>query len=271
MQCRYCRAWNPDEEHRCTRCGRRLHFANARSAPDSYPIQTATAPELAELARAVAQETPQEELESQPARASYQRGLFREQVVTIPVLQGSEPSDGMKPPRPSRPRTARKVHADQQALDFGGPRVRTALETVIYCDSPVASPVHRGLAVALDASMILTATGLFVITFQLVGGEVVLTGQTIPLFVVMAAIFGFLYHFLFCLANIDTPGMHWTELQLLNFDGQRPERDQRAYRLLARCLSLLAAGLGLLWALVDEEKLTWHDHMSRTFPSPIRR
>jgi hypothetical protein len=26
--------------------------------------------------------------------------------------------------------------------------------------------------------------------------------------------------------------------------------------------------LGMLWALVDEEALTWHDHMSKTFPTP---
>ena len=27
-------------------------------------------------------------------------------------------------------------------------------------------------------------------------------------------------------------------------------------------------GLGLVWALVDEENLTWHDHISKTFPTP---
>jgi hypothetical protein len=26
-------------------------------------------------------------------------------------------------------------------------------------------------------------------------------------------------------------------------------------------------GLGMFWALMDEEGLTWHDHMSRTFPT----
>jgi len=24
----------------------------------------------------------------------------------------------------------------------------------------------------------------------------------------------------------------------------------------------------LVWALVDEENLTWHDHISKTFPTP---
>src|SRR6202041_3046551 len=30
----------------------------------------------------------------------------------------------------------------------------------------------------------------------------------------------------------------------------------------------LSGGLGLVWALVDEENLTWHDHISKTFPTP---
>jgi hypothetical protein len=30
---------------------------------------------------------------------------------------------------------------------------------------------------------------------------------------------------------------------------------------------LLAAGTGLIWALVDEDSLTWHDHISGTFPT----
>src|ERR1017187_2403797 len=269
MTCRYCSAWNHEEERRCSRCGRRLHLANARPAPDPYPIQTATAPDLMEYAHAGA---PAREAETpQAAKVVYQRSLFREQVTSIPVLRGAENSEAIRPPRPSRPRTARRVHADQQALDFGSPRVRTALEAVIYCDAPVAAPIHRALAVALDTSMILMALGLFVITFQLAGGEVVLNSNTIPLFAGIAVVFGFFYHFLFCIANGDTPGMCWTQLRLLNFDGQRPDRAQRSYRLAAKCLSFLAAGLGVLWALVDEEKLSWHDHISRTFPSPRQR
>ncbi len=269
MHCRYCRAWNNDEEHRCARCGRRLHLANARPAPEGYPIQTATAPALMEYSQ-VATEEAEYPPEPEPPRVEYQRSLFRglQQVVAMPVLRGSEAAEAMRAPRPSRPRTARKVHADQQALDFGAARVRTSLEAVIYCDAPVALPVHRVLAIALDTSMILIALGVFVFTFQLAGGTVVLNSATLPLFGGIAAVFGFFYHFLFCIANGDTPGMCWAGLQLLNFDGEAPDRDQRAYRLVAKCLSFLAAGLGVLWALVDEEKLTWHDHMSKTFPSP---
>jgi uncharacterized RDD family membrane protein YckC len=77
-----------------------------------------------------------------------------------------------------------------------------------------------------------------------------------------------LYKLLWCIANGDTPGMRWTHLTLLNFDGKKPNRKQRIGRLASGLLSVMAAGIGLVWALADEESLTWHDHMSKTFPTP---
>ncbi len=237
----------------------------SRPGPENYAIQTATAPDLLQYSHTEKEAAPPE---PEPARIVYQRPLFRElqQVMPIPSLRSSDAQD-TKPHRPSRPRTARRAHADQQALDFTAQRTRTA-EASIYCDAPVASPVHRAMAAALDASMVVMALGTFVITFELAGGVVTMNAHTAAMLAGIAAVFGLLYQLLFCLANGDTPGMRWTQLRLTNFDGGRPDAEQRVYRLAGQCLSVLAAGLGLLWALVDEEKLTWHDHMSRTFPSP---
>ena len=53
-------------------------------------------------------------------------------------------------------------------------------------------------------------------------------------------------------------------LRVVNFDGYPADARQRLVRFVCACLSTLA-GLGLLWALFDEEKLTWYDHMSKTF------
>jgi hypothetical protein len=55
----------------------------------------------------------------------------------------------------------------------------------------------------------------------------------------------------------------------VDFDGREPDRDRRGMRQVAGLLSLISAGLGLVWALVDEEKLTWHDHISKTFPTSL--
>jgi uncharacterized RDD family membrane protein YckC len=62
--------------------------------------------------------------------------------------------------------------------------------------------------------------------------------------------------------------MRFAGLHLVDFDGRAPSREQRLLRQLVTLLSTLSAGLGLIWALVDEENLTWHDHISKTFPSP---
>jgi len=62
--------------------------------------------------------------------------------------------------------------------------------------------------------------------------------------------------------------MYWTRLKLVNFDGQPPDLRQRLCRSGFALLSMAAGAVGLIWALVDEEALTWHDHISRTFPTP---
>jgi uncharacterized RDD family membrane protein YckC len=160
----------------------------------------------------------------------------------------------------------------QQSLDFrgaaGNSRLGTEVEAVIYCDAPVALPVHRLMAAAVDGSMIAIAMALFTAIFYLSGGHIVESKQTAPLLAAVVGAVALFYRLLWCLADGDTPGMRFAGLRLVNFDGRRPDRDQRGVRQAAYLLSLLSAGLGLVWALVDEENLTWHDHISKTFPTP---
>jgi len=133
----------------------------------------------------------------------------------------------------------------------------------------VAVPLQRFLAAAVDTSLVLVAVGVFLTIFYLAGGEMVLNRQTLPFLGGVAAVIGLFYRALWCLGNGDSPGMRFAGLRLVDFDGRRPNRDQRITRQVAGLLSLLSAGLGLVWALVDEESLTWHDHISKTFPTII--
>jgi hypothetical protein len=57
----------------------------------------------------------------------------------------------------------------------------------------------------------------------------------------------------------------------VQFEGHPPTTERRLVRVVAGCLSTGALGLGLLWALTDPEQLTWHDHISKTFPTPRGR
>jgi uncharacterized RDD family membrane protein YckC len=202
---------------------------------------------------------------------TYQPSLFsgRELPRVVP-FESIAPS--VAPPlrqqaSPVRRVRHRKVIPGQESLDFAARSAKPA-EGAIYCDAPVAVPAHRAMAAALDGSMILIATAIFGIIFYLAGGQVAVNTKTLPILVAVVAAFVIFYEILWCLAGGDTAGMRWARLTLVDFDGQRPRRKQRLYRLASGILSLLAAGIGLLWALVDEETLTWHDHISKTFPTP---
>jgi len=276
MQCVYCQAWNEEDERRCSRCGRRLRVAAPRPAPDGYPLTSAAAPALEALPGGQRQpSTPRPDV-------SYQPSLFRDasggpKVIPIPTMT---PAKSPQEARRAHPRTpgargnpgARRDMDSQQSLDFraasGSSRLGIEVEAVIYCDAPVALPVHRLMAAAVDGSMILIAMALFTAIFYLSGGHMVVSKQTAPLFGGVVAVVALFYRLLWCLADGDTPGMRFAGLRLVNFDGRRPDRDQRGVRQAAYLLSLLSAGLGLVWALVDEENLTWHDHISKTFPTP---
>lgn len=94
--------------------------------------------------------------------------------------------------------------------------------------------------------------------------------HTKPFFMTLGAVTLLLwtvYQHLFLLYAGRTPGMSMTGIRLSTFDGQVPEWKQRASRAHFMFISFAAVSLGFLWALVDEDKLCWHDRISQTFPT----
>jgi uncharacterized RDD family membrane protein YckC len=294
VECQYCHANNEADERRCIRCGRRLQFSSPRPAPDGYipdPIQTATAPALDRLTLvggtqvapkqvAPKQVAPKSDPPPTPELVEYQPSLFGSlprgpKVIPIPTLTPLREPIHREPRRAPRSATTRvrrgAAHDSQQDFQFQEMVQDIPLQMqveVIYCDAPVALPAHRIIAAAVDASIVLISLGVFLGVFFLSGGDMVLNRQTIPFLGGVAAVIALFYRFLWTLANGDTPGMRFAGLRLVDFDGRPPDRDQRGMRQVASVLSVLSAGLGLVWALVDEENLTWHDHISKTFPTP---
>jgi uncharacterized RDD family membrane protein YckC len=132
----------------------------------------------------------------------------------------------------------------------------------------VAPAAHRAIATAVDALLALGALGVFVATLRAAGVEAVLTEETAPIYAAVSGLILLFYRVLFCIANRDTPGVRWTGLQVLDFDGRMPTPRQRWTRLIGGFVGAIAAGIGFLWAVFDEEHLTWHDYMSKTFSTP---
>ncbi|MEO8128070.1 MAG: RDD family protein [Bryobacteraceae bacterium] len=281
MTCQYCTAKNDPEDSRCQRCGRRIHSATER--PSYHPA----AANNSSLARSLSLETdaypelrtkpafgpqivpPQPTPQPQAQGDAYQASLFGPQLF--------DPSELGKPGRetPRRP-PAPKSKVDknaQQSLDFvgalplGNHALKTSVEARIYCDTPMAQTPLRVVAALADLTVGLVGVALYLATFRMMGQELVWSGPMLLSYLAAAVVISLFYRVLYCLGNGDTPGARWAGLRLIDFDGRLPTRKQRFQRLAGGCVGALAAGLGLLWALFDEERLTWHDHMSATFPT----
>ena len=114
--------------------------------------------------------------------------------------------------------------------------------------------------------MVILGFGVFLATAQFVGSSL---GEGEVLWIVLPAsltLISLFYGLLWAMARRETAGMQWTRLQLVTFDGSPLQSRDRAIRFASVWLSYCSAGLGLLWALADEESLTFHDHISETYP-----
>ena len=78
-------------------------------------------------------------------------------------------------------------------------------------------------------------------------------------------LFYLLYHSLFFSFSESTPGMRCARIGLCTFDDENPTRRAMRRRILAVLVSACPLGLGLLWATLDEDRLAWHDRLTRTY------
>ena len=124
---------------------------------------------------------------------------------------------------------------------------------------------RRAMAVVVDGALV---TGLFLAAVLLAGSHVkdlpsmkeVEVGAAVAL-----ALLWVLYQGLFFAVANATPGMKYAGISLCTFDDQFPTRARVFARLGAMLLSLLPLGLGVAWALFDEDHLCWHDRITKTY------
>ncbi|MBI3679786.1 MAG: RDD family protein [Acidobacteria bacterium] len=244
-------------------------MAGPRDGPVVVPASSrvSVAPALSGQPAVPAQARPVAVAPQQPSLFPHQRDPS---LRVVKRRFDPSPSNALRPPAGERGQVQFRREAQQRFTFPSQTGGIESLQHALFSNAPVAVPMHRLIASALDASMILISVGIFLIIFHFAAVQVVLNKATLPYYALAALAMLILYRSLWCLAGTDTIGMRWVGLRLITFDGDEPESRQRLIRFAACTISVVSGGLGLLWALVDEEKLAWHDHMSRTFPTPYR-
>ena len=129
----------------------------------------------------------------------------------------------------------------------------------------MASIEDRRIAALVDLFCLLFAYGGFLGLFGSLGGHFTLSKLSVA---VCAATFATVYLQYFALFTIfggTTPGMMMRGLRVLSFSGDTPSPKQMLLRSAGYLLSAGAFFLGFLWAMWDEDELTWHDRLSSTY------
>ncbi len=139
------------------------------------------------------------------------------------------------------------------------------MEPVIH-----AAPIsQRLLCAVLDTLLLVAGFGAATaVAVRLSGGAI--QAAPMPLLAGSAAgalmVFAAMYRLLFYTLNDATPGMRAMRIAFCTYDEDSPKRKAIRRRLISTLLAAGPLGLGLLWALLDADKLGWHDRMSRMYP-----
>ncbi len=247
-----------EDEHRCPHCGRRVQTI---LLPDSVSTATAARP-APEFVPA-----PDSRVEAGKPR---QANLFASQkVVPFETLVSTRRQYGHRrdTARPqAEPRA--KVRATQQALELRAPAAVLAPASA-FGDARIAALGLRAKAAGLDALICFLALGVFAATFHFMGGRFSFARAVVPWWIAAAALLVTAYHLFFAAVGRNTAGMSCCRITVVTFDGVAADSTVRIARLVSAILGTAALGLGLVWALFDDEQLTWHDHITKTFPTPL--
>lgn len=124
---------------------------------------------------------------------------------------------------------------------------------------------RRMMAAMVDAALIL---GLICgVAYLIASNFEHLPGKRASEVLGVIAVLGFsaFYEWFFLTFAKVTPGMRYAQLSLCCFDGQVPTVPLIKHRLKAMLISILPLGLGMLWSVFDEDQMSWHDRLSKTY------
>jgi uncharacterized RDD family membrane protein YckC len=226
--------------------------------------------------------------EEEAAPGSGQLRIFEvepDQISTSPVAADTAAPKWTSiwldaPAGAAEPGKGERANAPQAGADAGSASRPAAF-------AGAASIGRRILAAAINGTIVVAALVAFAAAFLMISTHSTLWQPGVPLRVVVgriassfsglapnmipvaAAVAGgflyLLYQGLFFSFSEATPGMRVARIALCTFDDENPTRRAMRRRIVAILLSACPLGLGFLWAALDEDRMAWHDRLSRMY------
>jgi uncharacterized RDD family membrane protein YckC len=216
-------------------------------------------------------EFPRELVAPRRARPRLAEGPLREELPPEPQLRIFEVEPEQISTEPVAAEEVVTAAPGWQGMLLDGPMMGPLPRPEIaVATGPVdIAPVSRRLMAAMVDGCCVGAAliGFATVASYISGPELqamskpMLSGAVVFTFAIAAL----LYQLLFFSLNETTPGMRYARIGLCTFAETNPTRQQKRRRVLAQVLAVCPLGLGLLWVLLDDDRLGWHDRISRIY------
>jgi uncharacterized RDD family membrane protein YckC len=202
-------------------------------------------------------------------RSAEQDRLFdeelAEEISTTPRILDSPETAEEAPPLSRTVPPLANFHLDDFASAESAQWHEEAEDSQIELPLQVAAMGARTMSALTDAVVVMTAVGLFGVIVLSMAKFVPQGRVAVAIAVLLPLTLWAAYHYVFLVYAGRTPGMQLAQLELSSFEGCVPTRKIRGWRAVSMLLSCASVGLGFAWAAVDEDRLSWHDRITRTY------
>ncbi len=214
-------------------------------------------------------EFPRQLVAARKARPRLAEGPLREEItprtaqLRIFEVEPEQISTAPAPP-PAAPEWTSSIRLDAQPDILPAAPPVAAPEAPILASMlpPQTAPLHlRLMSGMVDGILVAAAALAFVAAYAHAGGEIPLGIPAALAIIGILTAIHVLYQLLFFTFSDETPGMRYARIGLCTFTDENPTRAEMRRRILAQFVAVCPLGLGLLWILLDDDALGWHDRM----------
>ena len=234
--------------------------------PISDPLEEETVVPATPLAANLI-EFPRELVAARKARPRLAEGPLRDGEPQAGQLRIFEVEPETIDQRPAMAAPAAGLDWSSIRLDTPTPERAARTARVAVREAPIrpAALEDRIMAALVDGALSFAGFLIFVFVFSSCTAHPP-TGRTAMAAAFLAFVVTFVaYQWLFFRFGESTPGMMYAGIALCTLDDDNPTRPAMQRRVGTLLLSALPLGMGLLWAVFDEDHLGWHDRISGTY------
>jgi hypothetical protein len=211
-------------------------------------------------------EFPRQLVAARKARPRYAEGPLRDEMVSSPEAAQLRIFEVEAAQIAATP-VVEDAAPEWSSICLETPRAQAAvIDETPFALPPQAAPLNlRLMSAAVDASILAAGFFSFVAVAAFTAGHLP-TGPTAAISAGGSFLLLFLlYRTLFFTLADATPGMRYARIALCTFSDENPTRSAMRRRTWALLLSACPLGMGFLWACLDDDRLGWHDRISRMY------